>query len=238
MPERTDRESPESKSAAQAPRGDGKALPPFTIVLLGGVACGKSTIASLLGKQGAIVLDADRIAHEELERPEVVAAVRETWGERVLAGGRVDRRRLGEVVFDDAQALAKLEALVHPRVLARIADRLRELSVPEDEASGRPVRRRVVVLDVPLAGETALAPLADVRLFVEASVETRRRRAREQRGWSEGELERREARQLSLAKKQSMADAVVRNDAGVLEAERDVERFWSSVVEPRIQERR
>lgn len=207
-------------------------LKPITIVLLGGIASGKSTVAGLLAQRGAVVLDADRIAHEELQAPDVVAAVREAWGERVLTDGRVDRRKLGDVVFQDPAELSRLEALLHPRVLRRIEARVGELSVPEGEA------RRVVVLDVPLASETAVARTADLRLFVEASVAVREQRARERRSWAEGELERRERRQLPVADKRAMADAVVRNDAGIPEAEGDVERFWSSLVEPRRKERR
>jgi dephospho-CoA kinase len=204
--------------------------PPLTIALLGGIASGKSTVASLFEKRGAVVLDADKIAHEELESADVRGAVRAAWGDRILgADGKVDRRKLGSVVFQDPVELKKLEALVHPRVLAKIFSRLRELATPAGKA------RRVVVLDVPLAGETSLVKAADHVVFVDASLATRRKRALDLRHWSEGELERRESRQLSCEEKRALADAVVRNDQGVSEADQDVERFWTSVVGPRIQ---
>jgi len=198
---------------------------PLTILLLGGIASGKSTVAALFEKRGAVVLDADRLAHEELASPEVSALVAQTWGASVLgADGRPDRKKLGAVVFARPDELAKLEAILHPRVLATMEKRLRALA-------GTP--RRVAILDVPKGREAGVA--ADLVVFVEASDETRRKRARELRGWGEGELDRRESLQLSVAEKRQMADAVVRNDAGVLEAERDVERIWTSLIGPRLE---
>lgn len=205
-------------------------VPPLTILLLGGVASGKSTVANLLVKRGAVLLDADRMAHAVLERPEVAKQVVEAFGAGVKDDhGRVDRKRLGEVVFRDPAKLKALEAIVHPRVIASIHARLNELAQP----AGR--ERRVAVLDVPLASEAGLIESTDLRVFVEASEETRRRRARENRSWSPGELERREARQLPVEEKRAKADFVVRNDGVIAEAEQDVERFWSSVVRPRLE---
>jgi dephospho-CoA kinase len=205
-------------------------VPPLTILLLGGVASGKSTVAELLVKRGAVLLDADRMAHAVLEQADVAAQVAEAFGAGVKDDhGRVDRKRLAEVVFRDPAKLKKLEALVHPHVIASILTRLSELAQP----AGR--ERKVAILDVPLAGEAGLMESVDLRVFVEASEETRRRRARENRSWSPGELERREARQLPIAEKRAKADVVVRNDGDVAEAEQDVERFWTSVVRPRVQ---
>jgi len=177
-----------------------------------------------------VLLDADRLAHGVLEEPEVAVRVVEAFGAGVKdEHGRVDRRRVGEIVFRDPAKLKALEALVHPRVIASILTRLSELAV----AAGKP--RRVAILDVPLASEAGLMEAADLRVFIEASEETRQRRARENRGWSPGELERREARQLPLAEKRARSDFVVSNDGDVAEAEQDVERFWASVVRPRVE---
>ncbi len=187
-------------------------------------------MAELLARRGAVVLDADQLAHEALTEPGVVASVAARFGPGVLdADGRVDRRRLGEVVFADASRLRELEALVHPRVLAAIAGRLSALAVN----AGTP--RRVAVLDVPLAAEAGMMSTCELVVFVDASVEARRGRARERRGWAEGELERRELLQLPLTEKRAGAHFVVRNDRDVAEAEGDVERFWSEVIRPRIQ---
>ncbi len=71
--------------------------------LQGGVASGKTFVASLLGELGAAVLDGDRAGHEVLEEPEVLAAARERWGNAVFStDGRIDRRALGRIVFADS----------------------------------------------------------------------------------------------------------------------------------------
>lgn len=219
-------------------------VPPLTILLLGGVASGKSTVAGLLAERGARVLDADKIAHEVLAEPDVTAAVAERFGDGVLEKPgvpdgvrpqetRVSRKSLAEEVFTDPAKLKALEAIVHPRVIQRIMTRLGEMATRPGEP------RRVAVLDVPLALEASrgagLMEACDLRLFVEASVETRRSRALKLRGWAEGELERREARQLSPEEKRARADFVVRNDGEVSEVSGDVERFWSALVRPRLE---
>ncbi len=204
-------------------RQEGEA--PLTILLTGGIASGKSTVAALFAKRGAVVLDADRLAHEALETPEVIAEVTKTFGESIMDSGRVDRKKLAAVVFRDTARLSRLEAIIHPRVIAVVAARLKELSGPA-------MKRRAVVLDVPLATEAGVG--ADIVVFVESSHETRNKRA-QLRGWSEGELEKRESRQVSVEEKRRKADAVVKNDGGVEETERDVERIWTSLVGPRLE---
>ncbi len=197
---------------------------PLTILLTGGIASGKSTVAGLFARRGALVLDADKIAHEVLERPEAAAEVRAAFGDAVFTDGRVDRKKLGAVVFRNPAELARLEAIVHPRVLRDMAAKIAAL---------RGAPRRAVVLDVPLAREAGVE--ADLVVFVEANAATRNKRARELRGWSEGELDRRESRQISPEEKRRMADAVVNNDRGVEESEKDVERIWTSLVGPRLE---
>ncbi|MCO5170091.1 MAG: dephospho-CoA kinase [Planctomycetes bacterium] len=210
---------------------------PVTILVQGGIASGKSTIGRLLAARGAAFLDCDRIAHEVLADPEVEAAVREAFGPGVIRTegraeggpeGRVDRRALGRVVFDDPAALARLEALVHPRVRDRVQAALAALPAGADG------RRPVAVIDAAVASKMRLLgdDDYDVVVFVDVSPETRRRRALE-RGWAPGELERREARQESLAVLRGRADVVVSNDGDLREAESHVERVWSGFVEPR-----
>jgi dephospho-CoA kinase len=202
--------------------------PPVTILLQGGIASGKSTIARLLAARGGRVLDCDRIAHEELAAPAVEAALREAFGPGVFGpDGRVDRRALGAVVFDDPAALRRLEALVHPRVRDRVQAALAAMAAPP----GAP--RAVAVIDAAVASKMKLIDQDyDLVVFVDVSPETRRRRAAE-RGWPAGELERREARQEATEALRARADVVVENDGDLREAESHVERVWAERVEPR-----
>lgn len=94
----------------------------YTIGLTGSIACGKSTVAGMLGQLGALVIDADAVAHEvTLPGTPVYAMVVARFGSVILApNGTINRAALGAIVFTDAHALADLEHLTHPAVIAQI----------------------------------------------------------------------------------------------------------------------
>jgi dephospho-CoA kinase len=194
--------------------------------LLGGVASGKSRVAALLAERGAKVIDADALAHGELERPTVRERAVALFGEGILrADGAIDRAALGRRVFGDPAALAALEAIVHPGVIAAIE---REI---EAAAPGPDGRRPVIALDVPLIVEAGIADRCDERIFVEASAETRERRAMA-RGWPPGEVARREAHQQPLEEKRRAATFTSDTDGDLVRTAAEVDRFWRGRVEP------
>jgi dephospho-CoA kinase len=188
--------------------------------LVGGIASGKSTVAGELEHLGAARIDADAIAHEVLREPEVLAALRERFGERIgEPGGGVDRRALGRIVFESPEALRILERIVHPRIRRRIAERL---------ASQPP--GAVVVLDAALLLESGLDRVCDVIVLVEASPEVRERRAVRDRGWPEGEVPLREGHQRSVAEKRTRADVVLANDGSGADLRREVASLWERLA--------
>ena len=204
---------------------------PLTVLVSGGIASGKSTIAKMVAAEGGEYVDCDRLAHQVLERDDVMAELREAFGDGVFIDteeGAVDRKALGAVVFGDEAALLSLEAIVHPHVTAVVQARLDAARSPAGS------RRKVVVIDAAVAERMKLTEGFDLRLFVSTTPETRRQRAALIRGWEPGELERREARQNTPDSKRSQADCVVPNDGELEEAERHVKRFWSEHVEPRL----
>lgn len=205
-----------------------RSVRPLIVGLLGGIASGKSRVAALLQERGAAVLDADRLAHEELQRPEVRDEVEAAFGPGVVGrDGGIDRGALGALVFENRPKLLALEAIVHPRVMARIAAEIERRGAAPGEA------RKVVALDAPLLVEAGGAGLCDEVLFVDAAPETRERRARE-RGWPPGELGRREARQVPLAEKRAGATAAIDNDGDLAATAAAVDRFWRERIAPRL----
>lgn len=159
----------------------------IVVGLVGRMAAGKSTVARMFAALGAHVIDADALAHEVLDEPEVRRAVAARFGAGVLAAdGRVSRRALADVVFGDgpgaAAALADLEAIVHPRVRDRMEAALAAHRRAE-AAGGGP---RVVVLDVPLLVQAGWAEACDRVVVVECDEEVRRRRL-EARGIAAGQ---------------------------------------------------
>lgn len=184
------------------------ALPVFG--LMGAPGSGKSTVARLMQSRGGAIIDADALAKQALNIPEVLQELKAWWGPAVVtAEGLADRSAIAERVFDQPQELARLEQLIHPRVhQARYAQRSAAMSDPDC---------RFVVEDCPLLLETGLDEECDRLVLVEASWDTRVARVQATRGWSADELSRREARQLPLDTKRSRADHVLHNDAGVSE---------------------
>lgn len=201
---------------------------PLIVGLFGGVASGKSRVGAMLAARGAKVLDADRMAHAELERPEVRDEVVALLGPEVRGpGGALDRAAIARAVFGDRARLARLEGIVHPRVMAEIGAEIERARAPEGGT------RRVIVLDAPLLAEAGGMGLCDERLFVDAPREVRERRAAE-RGWAPGELERREARQRGLAEKRSEATFVIDNGGDLAATEARVDEFWRERIASRL----
>jgi dephospho-CoA kinase len=158
---------------------------------VGKIGAGKSTVARAMADLGAEVIDADRIAHDVLAEPEVVAAIAARYGAEVLDdAGRVRRPRLAERVFGPTPAhdaaLAELEAIVHPRVRGRIDERLAAIAAAAP-AGVRPL----VVLDVPLLMQAGWDRRCDRLVRVDCDEAERRRRV-DLRGWPELQRQARE----------------------------------------------
>ena len=95
------------------------------IGLTGGIACGKSHLSRALGEAGAVIIDADRISHALTARDgKALPQLRQTFGDGIFGDGGLDRRALGELVFSNPEALARLDRLMHPLILAGIREEL------------------------------------------------------------------------------------------------------------------
>ncbi|MFE2279324.1 dephospho-CoA kinase [Streptomyces sp. NPDC059454] len=189
--------------------------------LTGGIGAGKSEVSRLLVECGAVLIDADRIAREVVEPGTPgLAAVVDVFGTEVLtADGRLDRPKLGSIVFADPERLAVLNSIVHPLVGARS----REL---EEEAA----EDAVVIHDVPLLTENGLAPLYDLVIVVDASPETQLDRLVGRRGMTAEDARARMAAQATREQRREIADIVIDNDVPLDELEQRVEDVWSGLV--------
>ena len=193
-----------------------------TVGLTGGIGSGKSAVSRLLRSYGAVVVDADLIAREvvDLGTPGLAAVV-QAFGPQVLQpDGGLDRPALGRVVFADPQALARLNALTHPRIAERTAELFREAA-----AAGA----QVLVHDVALLVEQGLAGRYDAVVVVAASPATQLDRLVRLRGMAEDEALARIAAQAPLEDKLAVATHVIRNDGPLEELEPQVERVWTAL---------
>jgi dephospho-CoA kinase len=193
------------------------------IGLTGGIATGKTTVARMLEERGATIVDADQLAHavEEPDQPAYHDIV-ERFGRAVLLpDGRIDRARLGRLVFADEQARKELERFTHPRIRTLIAER-----VAEAVSRGAPL----IVVDIPLLFETGGEDQFNGVLLVYAPEAVQIERLRERSGFDSEDARRRLAAQLPIEEKRSRATWVIDN-GGAVESTRDlVSRWWGDVV--------
>jgi dephospho-CoA kinase len=187
---------------------------PVAVAITGGIGAGKSTALRAFAQHGAAVVSSDEIVHQLLrDDPEVKRAVVERFGEEVLGpDGEIDRAKVGQIVFDDRPALAWLEQLLHPRVVARY------LSWREDLAK-LPSPPKVCVTEVPLLYEVGGETRFDKVVVITASPEVRISRRI-------GPLREREQRLLPEEEKAKRADFVYVNDGTLA----DVDEFVSGVM--------
>jgi dephospho-CoA kinase len=186
---------------------------PLTIGLTGGIAAGKSEALAAFERLGAATISSDAVVHELLDAEPLLERLKERWGDEIAPEGRVDRTKVGEIVFADPEQLEWLEAQIHPLVGERIGGWLASL--------GGAVA--VAVVEVPLLFESEMESVFDTTVAVLTSDEVRRERA-EARGHAL--VDEREARQLAQEEKAARAEHVIEND-GSLE---DLEQRLSALL--------
>jgi dephospho-CoA kinase len=188
--------------------------------LTGGIGAGKSEVSRRLAAQGAIVIDADLIARDVVAPgTEGLAEVVAAFGPGILgADGSLDRVRLGDIVFSDQDRLAALNAIVHPRVGAR----MREL---EDGAAAG----EIVVHDVPLIAENNLADAYDLVVVVDVPPRIQLDRLMRLRSMSREQAQARIAAQASRDQRLAIAGIVVDNSGSLAELDRQVGDLWTEL---------
>jgi dephospho-CoA kinase len=191
--------------------------------LTGGIGAGKSTFAALLAERGAQIVDADALGRAALApgKPAWHGVVSQ-FGDEVLVPGsmEVDRARLAEVVFNDRGKLAALNAIVHPVILAGVADRLEELRDTDE----------IVVLDAALIVDMGLAGDLDVLIVVVAKEDERYARLLRGRGMTRDQVAARMASQTNEATLVESADIVIHNDGSLENLATEADKVWAELV--------
>lgn len=193
------------------------------IGLTGGIASGKSTIASRLAAHGAVVVDADRIAREVVEPgTPALAAIAERFGDGVIAeDGSLNRPALGAIVFGDPEALQDLNGITHPAVLAASTARFRAAAEADPDA--------IVVYDVPLLVESANEYPFDRVVVAHAPAETRIQRLVSLRGMDAAEAERRIRSQATDEQRLAVADDVIDTGGSLQQTLDQVDALWAEL---------
>jgi dephospho-CoA kinase len=192
----------------------------FRVGLTGGIGAGKSEVSRRLAGQGAVVIDADAVAREVVAAgtpglAEVVAA----FGPGVLLpDGSLDRPRLGEIVFADPGQRARLDAIVHPKVSARMSEL--------EQAAGAAA---IVVHDVPLIAENDLADAYDVVVVVDVPRRVQADRLVRHRGMTREQATARIGAQAGRKQRLAIAGLVIDNSGSMSELDRQVGDLWAEL---------
>jgi dephospho-CoA kinase len=190
----------------------------IVVGLTGGIGSGKSSVAQLLARRGAVIIDADAIVHE-LQRPgaPLLDELAARFGEEIItADGALDRAKLAALVFDDAAAVEDLNRIVHPAVRREIAARVAARADSDD----------VVVLDIPLIRERGAYDMAAL-VVVDAPVDVAVERVVASRAMTEGQVRARIATQLAREERLRLADRVIDNSGDRATLERQVDDVWA-----------
>jgi dephospho-CoA kinase len=193
------------------------------IGLTGGIASGKSTVATILKQLGAAVINADELSREVVQPGnEAWKEIVETFGADILQSDKaLDRKKLRTMVFNSPEARKKLEAIIHPKVRALAEERIRELA-----AAGR----SIIVYEVPLLFEGQLHLWLRPVILVACDVNAQKQRLRDRDRLTNTEAQRHIDAQMSLEEKRKLADYVIENNGSLEELEQQVKSVLEMIA--------
>jgi dephospho-CoA kinase len=196
----------------------------FTIGLTGGIGSGKSTVTKILAELGAPIIDADKVGHAIYEPSgPAYAEMAAAFGDGILAPDRtIDRKRLGPIVFGDPNALRQLNAIVHPKMFARMKEMVESIRAASE--------RKPIVIEAAILIEANWQPLFDEIWLVEAGTEQVVQRVELERGLKREQTEARIRAQLSSDERRKHATTVIVNDGTIEELRAKVVKLWEAAL--------
>lgn len=191
----------------------------YLVGLTGGIASGKSTVASAWVELGGIEIDADQLAREVVAPGTLgLAQIRSEFGESVIKDEELDRSTLGKIVFSNPDKRKQLEAIVHPLVKSLAAKRIAEL--PEDS---------IVIYNVPLLVEAAVDLNFNKVVTVEAPAEKQIERLVSIRKMDRAEAQSRVAAQASPVQRANAADVILNSNQDLTLLLKDARKLWQQI---------
>ncbi|MEY3387396.1 MAG: hypothetical protein RI944_169 [Actinomycetota bacterium] len=189
--------------------------------LTGGIGAGKSTVADMFSKLGAVVIRSDELARQVIEpNTPGFQKVLSRFGNQILQeNGSIDRQKLAQIVFNDQNSLKDLEEIIHPLVRNKT-----------NELIDSQTQETIVVNEVPLLLEKKMEKMFDFLVVVISSEKNRINRL-QKRGISEPEAKKRMSLQVSDEARKSSADFLITNDGNIEQLEADVAKVWQALLE-------
>jgi dephospho-CoA kinase len=192
----------------------------MNIGLTGGIACGKSTVASMLVNRGAILIDADKLAREAVMpgRP-ALQQIAERFGQSlILPDGSLHRKALGEIVFNEPTARKELEAITHPIIRQAMWDQMHQAEEAQPQA--------LIVVDVPLLYESGLQGHFQKVMVVYVPEEIQLKRLMERDAITSEAAQLRLKAQMPIEQKKLLANIVIDNSGDLSDTEQQIHLFW------------
>jgi len=192
----------------------------LNVGLTGGIACGKSTVSQMFVRLGGHLIDFDRLAHEVQEPGQAAwQDVVDYFGEDILQPDRkIDRNKLGAVVFNHPEKLKKLNVIVHPRIFEEWWRRLEKIKALNPHA--------IVFSDVPLLFEGGMQHLFDLTILVMIEPEEQIERLMARNNICREDAGVRLSCQMPIREKIHLASIVVNNQGTISETEKKVQKIW------------
>jgi dephospho-CoA kinase len=186
--------------------------------LTGGIGSGKSMVAQMFARLGAVLIDADQLAREVVDPGQpALKEIAVTFGpDVILPDGRLDRPKLARIIFADPVERAKLDAITHPRIRARM----------DEEIKLRRSGPGVLIVDIPLLYENDRTNTVESVIVVWVDPQTQLRRIRDRDGLSADAARQRIAAQMPLDEKRARADHVIDNSGSREDTRRQVEAIY------------
>ena len=193
--------------------------------LTGGIGAGKSTVADLFAQRGAVVIRADELARQVIEKSTAgFDQVVSRFGENILdTNGEIDRAKLAAIVFNDQESLTELENIIHPLVREKSNQIMKE-QTPET----------IIINEIPLLLEKGMQPLFDFLVIVISSEKNRLARLINS-GFTKEQVLARMSKQVDDETRKASADFLIVNDGNLDQLEVDVEKIWQTLQERKFQ---
>ncbi|MDR0666794.1 MAG: dephospho-CoA kinase [Campylobacteraceae bacterium] len=183
------------------------------IILTGGIASGKSSVCKILLENGFSIIDADKIAHKILDKK--AAEISDTFGGEFVENGRVKRRELGGLIFNDKRKREALERILHEDIYKAI----------QTKAAYLKRQKKPFIVDIPLFFEKSGIYKSALTAVVYAPKEEQIKRLTQRDGLKKEEVKARIAAQLDIEQKRAMADVVIDNSKDSAHLQKEVEKF-------------
>jgi dephospho-CoA kinase len=191
----------------------------FVLGLTGGIATGKSTASKIFKKLGAYIIDADKISHEVSKSKEIINEVKKKFGTEVIINNKIDREKLGKIIFNDPQKRMELNNIMHPVIIREILKKIDENR-----------EKKLIILDIPLLYEAKLENLCDKVLVVwvkkEVQIERIIKRDNKPRELALKIIE----SQMDISKKIKMADYNIENNESISELENKITVLYEKLI--------